>query len=92
MVLHDGTLYVAYFHPNAATTHVIAYDARSGLERWRRGIWGAHPLGHSGYRNEVQMVWLDDRLVLYGMEHAGRYIEVLEPTTGNVLGHRPVVE
>ncbi|HJL18910.1 MAG TPA: hypothetical protein RMH99_24820, partial [Sandaracinaceae bacterium LLY-WYZ-13_1] len=88
LTIVDDRLIVARWHPIASGTWVYAYDLESGRELWRRGLWGVGPVTHSRYRNHVRLARRGEHLVVFGDETAGRYVEVLQATTGRVLGHR----
>lgn len=81
-------LFVARFHPMASGVEVIAYDTEHARERWRRFLYGAGPITHSRYRNEVQLRVVDGRLHVLGWETAERYLEVLDAASGQTVGYR----
>ncbi|MEM9068462.1 MAG: hypothetical protein AAGE52_08145 [Myxococcota bacterium] len=84
----DQRVYLARYHPIASGCVVYAYDRASGTELWRRGLWGVGEVTHSAYENRVQMRLEDSRLLVFGWESADRYLEILNVTTGAVVGHR----
>lgn len=85
----DDVLYVAWFHPIASGTRVEAYAA-DGRRIWRQGLWGCGPVSHSKYRNEVRLEVTSTGVTVFGRESSCKYVEVLDPATGEARGHRDV--
>jgi hypothetical protein len=90
LVFDGQTLFAALYLDGASGCRVLALDARTGALRWDVRPKGVGAMLHSKYSNDVQLEMRDGRLVLYGKESAGRYIEVLSPTDGRTLSHRLV--
>jgi outer membrane protein assembly factor BamB len=88
LLLHDGMLYAALYSDAATGGQVVALDVDSGAQRWTAHLQAMGPLHHSKYRNQIQLRLLDGRLAVFGDEAAGRYIEVLDPSSGRRLGYR----
>jgi hypothetical protein len=88
MLLDSDTLYAALYSELATGGQVVALDARSGTPRWTTELIALGPLHHGKYRNRVQLRLLGGRLVVFGDEAGGRYVEVLDPATGRRLAHR----
>ena len=82
-------LYAAFYSPIASGAEVAAYDLDSGAPRWRRRLHGLGPIGHSKYRNEVELSASDGRVTAFGWESSGKYVEVLDASSGRPLGNRP---
>ena len=83
----EDVLYVVWFHPIATGARVEAY-ALDGRRIWRQGLWGCGPVSHSKYRNEVELRVGPGGVVVTGRESSCRYVEVLDPGTGALRGHR----
>ena len=86
---HAGKLYAALYSDTATGCRVLALDADSGNVLWEVPLKGLGFLHHSKYSNRVQMRFIDDQLVIFGNESAGKYIEVLAPSNGRMLSHQP---
>jgi hypothetical protein len=83
-----GTLFVADYHAMASGCRVLAIDLRTGELLWKANLRGLGPIGHSKYRNRVN-IETDGRVVtVRGLESAGRYIEFLSCETGETVGHK----
>jgi hypothetical protein len=83
------TLYYADFSPNAHGCSIVAYQLNSRRESWKTPLIGIGFLGgHSMYTNRVNMKLKGNRLIVYGDEAGGRYIEILDVMTGRTLGQR----
>ena len=87
LVIHRGTLYVARFSDIATGCTLSAFDARTGVKRWTRKLAGIGPIGHSEYLNAVELRVVGGRPVAFGWESSGRYIEALDPATGDEAFH-----
>lgn len=85
---HDGTLYVTHYCAIATGTTVYAFDGDTGARLWQTRPWGLGSIGHSKYRNQVELRWMHDHLAVFGKEAAGNYIEVLDPRTGRSLANQ----
>jgi hypothetical protein len=88
LVLDGDTLFAALYRASVSGCRVIALDARSGALRWETELEGVGPVAHSAYRTLVQMRLDPAGLVIYGNEFKGRYIEVLRPADGRLVGRR----
>ena len=49
---------------------------------------GIGPMSHSKYSNTVFLGWWNDYLVVYGVEWGGKYIEIIEPKSGEIVGNK----
>ncbi len=88
LVAHGGTLYAALYRAHVTGGRVLALDAMTGRPIWEVPLRGLGPLHHSKYANRLQATFVSDRLVVFGDESGGRYVEVLDPADGRVLAHR----
>ncbi len=88
-MLDDGSLYVAHFHAIATGANVARIDVTDGSVVWDHPLFGAGPIGHSKYANDVQIDIVGDRLHVFGWESGGAYTEVVSLSTGAQLAHRP---
>lgn len=85
----DGQrLFVADYLAMATGVTVSAMSPTTGSRLWSTDLFGVGPVSHSKYRNSVQMAMVDGRLAVFGWESAGKYVEVLDPTSGADLGNR----
>ena len=90
LLLLGDRLFVAQHSHIATGTKVFALDADTGAELWSTDVLGLGPIGHSKYRNRVQLGSRDGAIIVYGHEAQGRYVEALDPETGAMLGNRKV--
>ena len=94
VVVRGDVLYVADFSPIANGCKVVAYDLTTGKKAWEKPLAGIGPIDHTKYRNKVAMSVEKHptenhfALVIVGWESAGRYVEVLDLTTGKQLAHK----
>jgi outer membrane protein assembly factor BamB len=88
LALGADTLFAALYDGGAPGCQVIALDARTGKLRWTTTLLGIGRMAHSKYSNQVQLELRDGRLVIYGKESAGRYIEVLSADDGHTVNNR----
>lgn len=90
LLLHGDNLFVA-FHSHIATgAHVFDLDTETGTQIWTADVLGLGPIGHSKYRNRVQLAVRGHALIVYGHEAQGRYVEALHTDTGQLLANRKV--
>lgn len=90
MVHRAPTLYVALYIATATGCGVVALNETSGNLLWETPLQGLGALHHSKYSNAVQMRFIGNYLVIFGDEAGGRYIEVLDPDSGQRLSGRSV--
>jgi hypothetical protein len=94
VVVRGDALYVAKFSSIASGCKVAAYDLTTGKKVWEKSLAGIGPVDHSKYRNRVAMAVEKHptenhfALVIVGWEAFGRYVEVLDLTTGKQLAHK----
>jgi hypothetical protein len=82
----DGELVVLAVYPRISSgCTLIALDAETGALRWRSALTALGPVDHSKYRNDVQLAMFEGKIVVYGYEASGRYIEIVDPETGRTL-------
>jgi outer membrane protein assembly factor BamB len=86
----DDAIFVAHFHAIATGARVAKLRRDDGRQDWDVPLFGVGSIGHSRYRNDVQVEVLDGRLHVYGWESGGAYVEVLDLETGRQLHHAPV--
>jgi len=89
-VRRGDVLYYADFRFQASGCTVVAYDLTSRRRLWKTILWGIGPQRHSRYSNRINMAADGTYLIVYGNEGFGRYIEMLDPKTGQTVGHRLV--
>ena len=81
-------LYVVRYHPGATGCSVRAFDLQRGTELWVRSLWGAGQIAHSAYENDVRARLENERVVVFGWESGGRYLEMLSAEDGTPRGYR----
>jgi hypothetical protein len=86
--VEGDVLYYPEYERIASGCALVAYDLKAGKQLWRTGLRGLGPVGHSRYRNEVDLAVADGVVTVYGRESAGRYVERVDATTGRTLDHK----
>jgi hypothetical protein len=82
-------LYYADFDPIAAGCSINAYDLKGGKLLWTTKLNGSEVRAHSKYSNEVILQLKEDRVLqIWGHEAFGDYLEFVDCTTGNTVGHK----
>ena len=87
-VLAHDVLYLADFQPHDSGCAVIAYDLKGGRPLWKTHLRGLPAPSHSQYYNRINLEVEDGHLIAYGNESIGRYIELLDLKTGEMVGQR----
>jgi hypothetical protein len=90
LLAHDDMLYVALYSRSATGCRVLALDLISEEPVWETRLRGLGSIGHSKYSNRIQMRMVGERLVIYGREASGNYIEVLDPRDGQLISSERV--
>lgn len=91
LVIDGEHLYVVNHSMIATGATAMKFDLRSGKQLWKVDLEGVGPVGHSKYRNEVQ-VRIErglggEYLTVFGRESSGRYIERLSLKDGKQLSN-----
>ena len=81
-------LYIAEYHSLSTGCAVVAVDLKSGKQLWRTQLQGIGPVGHSKYRNLVNIETDGRILIIAGNEAFGRYIEHLDIKSGKMLANK----
>jgi hypothetical protein len=84
-------VYYADFSPSASGCRIVGYHLQAREEIWKTPLMRGSPLGHSMYANRVNMKLDDLHLIVYRDESSGRYIELLDPFTGRIVGEKKVM-
>jgi len=87
LVIDHGTLYAARYPVISSGCSLHAIDARTGAPRWSAHLQALGPIAHSEYLNAVEVRMDRRRVVVFGWEIAGRYIEGLDSETGKPKFH-----
>ena len=67
---------------------LVAVDLETGVVAWERDLRALGEVAHSSYTNRIQMQMQGDTVVVYGLESLGRYLEVREAKSGNMILHK----
>ena len=78
------TLFEVRYNVIASGAHLHA-EGPGG--RWDVPLEGLGPIGHSEYFNAVEVRAEPGKIVVYGREAAGKYIEVRDPVAGRLLSN-----
>jgi len=92
LAVYEDKLFAALYWHGATGCRVLALDAGTGAQHWQTTLSGLGSMGHSRYVNRVQITVSDERLVVFGKESAGKYIEVLDPSSGRQIHHQRVAD
>ena len=84
----EDTLFVAEFHPICTGCSVVAIDLATGNRIWETQLQGIGPTEHSKYRNRVNIETDGERVIVYGNESHGKYVEHLDVASGKILLNR----
>ena len=79
---------MASFSDIATGCDLYAFELGSGDLAWKRNLVGVGPVAHSKYYNRVQLRLVDGRVVAFGNEAFGKYVEAYDPLTGDRIYHR----
>lgn len=80
-------VFVADYPAISSGARLAAYRIAEGSLVWTREAKAIGPQDHSEYLNLVQLRIVDDRLVAFGREAHGSYVEVMDAQTGALLDH-----
>ena len=86
----DYVLFVALYSQRSTGCCVLALNLSSWETLWERELKGLGSVGHSRYRNKVQMSIIESYLVIFGWESDGKYIEILDPVSGDLVLNRKI--
>lgn len=85
LLISNGTLFIGLFCRTATGNRIVALDLSSRQIIWEKPVRGLGSIGHSRYSNQVQLRIIEDQLVVFGWESAGKYIEIIDPKNGNII-------
>lgn len=88
LLIDQDCVFIAHYSVIASGVTIHALDLNSGRERWVTRAHGLGPVAHSKYANHVELAMVRGYLTAFGRESAGRYIEVFDPRSGQVLSTR----
>ena len=75
----------------ATDCSLVAYDLKRRSQLWKAHLKGVGPLGHSKYRNRINLrAGPGQAVTVFGWESFGRYIEVVDVKTGKTLTQRKI--
>ncbi len=80
-----GTLFLAKYCPISTGCEVVAIEIATGKELWKSSLEGIGPTGHSKYRNRVNIETDGKKIIVYGNESNGKYVEHLDINSGKML-------
>ena len=84
-VTKDDVLFYPVYPRSGSGCSVIAIDLKSGNQLWKKKLRGIGSVVHSSYFNSVAMHLDTGGIRVYGNESMGKYVEILDPTTGDTL-------
>lgn len=81
----DHKLYVVFFSPEDSGAEATAVDLQSGKVLWTSKLRALGDVDHSKYRNRVNVGLEEGKVIVYGDETMGRYVEVLDASNGAMV-------
>lgn len=81
-------LVMVRYHAMASGAALFAYDLQAASLRYVVPLTGLGPISHSKYHNDVRLAVRGANVIVYGKESQGRYVEVRDLASGNLLGNR----
>jgi hypothetical protein len=79
------TIFIAEFRPISTGCKVVAVDLLTGNHLWEFYLVGIGPTKHSKYSNSVNIETDGEKVIIYGNESNGRYVEHLDINSGKML-------
>jgi outer membrane protein assembly factor BamB len=83
-----NVLYYPQFHPSSSGAALVAVDLSTGKELWKTDLKGVGPVSHFKYRNLINMELSNETATVFGNESYGRYVEIVDLSTGKTVGHK----
>jgi outer membrane protein assembly factor BamB len=83
-----NVLYYPQFHPSSNGAALVAVDLTTGKELWKTQLQGIGPVRHFAYRNLINMEISKETVMIFGNESFGRYVEIVQLSTGKTVGHK----
>ena len=90
LLVKDNILFIGLYSGKSTGCHVLAINIALSEVIWECQLLGLGSVGHSRYRNSVQMCFIDNKLFVFGWESSGKYIEILDPDSGALLLNRRI--
>lgn len=82
----DDLVVAVVFHGGSSGAAAYGVDPAAGEVRWTSSPGSIGSIGHSRYSNDVRAVRDGEHVVVYGDESAGRYVGVIDPVRGRLVG------
>ena len=86
----DSMVVYSQYSPIASGCRLVAFSLSDKKQMWQTDLKGIGPVEHSKYRNRINLILKDDRLIVYGNESSGKYIEVVDLNSGETISNRQV--
>jgi hypothetical protein len=83
-----NTLYIAEHCPMRSGCSVVAVDLSTRRQVWKSHLRGIGPTAHSEYSNSVNIETDGAKVIVYGNESHGKYVEHVDMKTGKTLLNR----
>jgi len=85
LLIEDNILFICLFSSSATGCYVLALNTSLWEIIWERQTPGLGSIGHSRYKNKVQMQMIENNLCVFGWESGGKYVDILDPTNGELV-------
>lgn len=90
LYIEGKVLFAAIYSQGSTGCMIVALNLETGKTIWERQLISLGSVGHSRYRNRVQMILTDNKLVVFGWESGGKYIEISNPASGDLILNRKI--
>jgi len=74
--------------PIATGCTLVAFDLKTKQQVWETHLKGIGPVGHSKWRNRINLKLTKDSVTVYGDEATQKYIESVSLESGELIYHR----
>jgi hypothetical protein len=88
--IEGNVLFAAIYSQSSTGCKILALNLLSNQILWEKQLQGLGSVGHSRYSNKVQMILTDNKLVVFGWESGGKYIEISNPASGDLILNRKI--
>jgi hypothetical protein len=83
-ILQNNKLYIANYHPIATGSSLYCYDLEKDEIIWTADVKQINA-SHSKYFNKVTLFTYLDKIVMYGNEAFGKYVQIFDAESGERL-------
>jgi outer membrane protein assembly factor BamB len=88
--IYGDRLYYALFDPRQHSGKIVAVNLLSGTKLWESDLINPSIFAGSFYENRIILEAHKDRVVIFGRDTAGDYIEIKDSKSGDTIGQKVV--